>query len=202
MITIDKSRILTMAAIEKHYLELFIHESEVCIDKQRITDQMVAEGVDSRSLERKKYEKTPEGDKYNKEENINPKIDKESPTKYQDNEKLQDNYPSQDNYLTPALCNARKRRTRKLNVSFKMPDKTNNNSLKSEHISHSDDVTILQTPPNKYHLRSMKESSDDDTPRIMMKSPDSPWKSTPPVQRKKVKQKVSMKSVESSTPAK
>ena len=48
----------------------------------------------------------------------------------------------------------------------------------------------------------MKESSDDDTPRIMMKSPDSPWKSTPPVQRKEVKQKVSMKSVESSTPAK
>ena len=36
---------------------------------------------------------------------------------------LQDNYPSQDNYLSPALHNARKRRTRKLNVSFKMPDK-------------------------------------------------------------------------------
>ena len=80
MITIDKSRILTMAAIEKHYPELFICESVVCIDKQKITDQMVAEGVDSRSLKRKKYEKTPKGDKYNKEENINPKIDKERPT--------------------------------------------------------------------------------------------------------------------------
>ena len=202
MITIDKSRNLTMAAIEKHYPEFFICESEVCIDKQRITDQIVGEGVDCRSLKRKKYQKTPKGDKYNKEENINPKVDKESPSKYQDNEKLQDNYPSQDNYLTPALCNARKRRTGKLNVPFKTPDKAHNNSLKSEHISHSDDVTILQTPPNKYHLRSMKESSDDDTPRIMMKSPDSPWKSTPPVQRKKVKQKVSMKSVESSTPVK
>ena len=93
MITIDKSKILTMAAIEKHYPELFIHESKVCIDKQTITDQIVAEGLDSRSLKRKKYEKTPEEDKYNKEENMNPKIGKESITKYQDNEKLQDNYP-------------------------------------------------------------------------------------------------------------
>ena len=109
---------------------------------------MVAEGLDSKSLKRTKYEKTLEEDKYNKEENINPKIDKESTAKYQDNEKLQDNYPSQDNYLTPALCNARKRRTRKLNVSFKTPDKMHNNSLESGHISHSDDVTILQTPPN------------------------------------------------------
>ena len=43
--TLQKSWELTMAEIEKHYPDIFIHQSEVHIERQKITDQMVTEAL-------------------------------------------------------------------------------------------------------------------------------------------------------------
>ena len=67
--------------------------------------------------------------------------------------------------------------------------------------SDSDDVAILETPPNKYHLRSSKESSDDEIPEILQKSLDSPWKSPPKVKPKHAKELTPTKPSKSNTPS-
>ena len=85
---------------------------------------------------------------------------------------------------------------------MKTPEKRKSKSEDEAQASDSDDVAIIDTPPNKYNLRSNKESSDDEIASVLNKSPDSPWKSTPKVKPKHVKPVTPTKVSKSSTPSK
>ena len=149
MITVDRSRDLTMAEIEKHYPDIFICKSKVHIEREKITDTMVEEALQYISLKRMKDGYNPEEDTDSKEDKIYRNIKEQDKNKQKDERKLEDHSPAHDKKLTPALHNGRKRRKRKQNVAFKTPEKMQNESAEAGHTSHSDDVAISETPPNK-----------------------------------------------------
>ena len=95
--------------------------------------------------------------------------------------KIKDLCDKKEKKISPALSKGGKKSKEKKNVIFKTPEKQKYQSENKGQASDSDDVAIIDTPPNKYHLRSSKDLSNEEIPEILQKSPDSPWKSPPKV---------------------
>ena len=105
--TLQKSWELTMAEIEKHYPDIFICQSEVCIERQKIMNQLVTEALHHINLRRMKDGYNPDKETDSEEERIYRNVMEQHKSLQKENEeltkKIKDLGDKKEKKKTPAL---------------------------------------------------------------------------------------------------
>ena len=86
--TLQKSWELTMAEIEKHYPDIFICQSEVQVERQKIMNQMVTEALHHINLRRMKDGHNPDKETDSEEERIYRNVMEQHKSLQKENEEL------------------------------------------------------------------------------------------------------------------